>query len=260
MDLVLGMCGGYGAEVVRPFVRSLRVTGFAGELALLLHRNPEGTAAALRAEGVTTALEVDLAGVPESFSYNIARYALFAAELARRPGAERVIVSDVRDVAFQRDPFRACAADDSLHLFEEHPSKPIGACIWTSSWVRYRYGDAALPSIADRPVVCSGFAMGSAGRMRDYLELVTRELTPPLRSTNYMAGYDQGVVNVLAHGGRIPGLVLHPWPRAAVLHLGNAPRGSVRSNSAGEMVNDQGQVVAVVHQRDRHEGQAQTLR
>jgi hypothetical protein len=251
-DLVLGMCGGYGAAVVRPFLRSLRATGFAGEVALLTHGLPPGAAAALAAEGAA-AVPVALAGVPDPLSYNVARYAAFAAYLASR-AARRVLLTDVRDVVFQRDPFGAAAdeSDEGVHLFLEHPARPIGGCIWTSSWIRYRYGDAALPPLAARPIVCSGVVLGAARAVAAYLGLVAAELPPDLRANNYMAGYDQGVVNRLCHAGRVPALTLHAYAAARVLHLGNAPAGAVARDARGEVVNEAGEVAALVHQYDRH--------
>jgi len=248
-DLVLAMAGCYGAADLRPFFRSLRATGFTGEIRLLLHRNPPGTAEALRAEGAIP-IEVELEGVPETWSYNVSRYRLFAQQLARSD-AERVLLSDSRDVVFQREPFGGLEAD-RLHLFEEHPSKPIGKCIWTQSWLRYRYGDAALPPIALRPVLCSGVVIGAAERVRAFVDLVAGEIVPRLKATNYMAGYDQGVVNVLAYAGRIGGLSTHPWESASVLHQGNAPAAEIRVGDGGQVLNSAGEIAAVVHQYDRH--------
>jgi hypothetical protein len=248
-DLILGMFGAYAAATALPFLRSLRASGCDAEVVLLVHGNPPGTAAALAAAGARIE-EVALAGVPADVSYNVARYAALAAHLGARPDAGRVLVTDVRDVVFQRDPFALAAGP--LHLFLEHPSKPIGACIWTSSWIRYRYGDAALPPLAARPIACSGVVGGDAAAVRDYLRVVAAELPPALRATNYMAGYDQGVVNVLAHGGRLPGLRLYEYRDTPVLHLGNTPAAGVACDEHGEVVNDAGVPVALVHQYDRH--------
>jgi hypothetical protein len=251
-DRVLAMCGGYGASQVEPFLRSLRRTGCEARVELLLHRCPEGTAAALVDLGAEP-VEVALPDVPETFSYNVARWAPLAERLRRGGPDDRVLLCDLRDVEFQADPFEALELV-AVHLWEEHPGKPIGACIWTSSWVRYRYGDAALPPIAGRPVLCSGVVAGRAGDVLRFVEQVVAELTPPLRATNYMAGYDQGVVNVLAHGGAIARLVVHPFASAQVLHLGNVPPGQVRLDAQGRVLNERGEVASVVHQRDRHSG------
>jgi hypothetical protein len=251
MELVLGIAGGLSEAETLPFVRSLVATGFAGELLLFLHRAPPGLATVLRRGGADVR-EVELEGVPDPLSYNLVRYGLFAEELRDRPEATRVLVSDVRDVLFQRDPFAVLPPGPGLHLFLEHASKPIGRCLWTSSWIRFRYGDAALPPLAELPVVCSGVALGDLASMRGYLATVAREIDPRLRATNYMAGYDQGIVNRLCHRGEIPGLLLHPYASSPVLHLGNAPPGSVRVGASGEVQNDDGAVVAIVHQYDRH--------
>ena len=249
-DLILGMFGGYPAAAALPFLRSLRACGGEAEVVLLRHENPPGTAAALHELGAVTE-EAALEGVPATRSYNVARYAALAAHLGRRPDARRVLLTDARDVVFQRDPFGA-AAGGPLHLFLEHPARSIGQCIWTSSWIRYRYGDAALPPLADRPIVCSGVVLGDAAAVRDYLALVAAELPSTLRATNYMAGYDQGVVNVLCHGGRLPAATLHPYRDTPVLHLGNTPAAAVACDERGEVVNEAGAPVTVVHQYDRH--------
>lgn len=255
-DLVLSMAGGYAAAALRPLVRSLRGAGFAGEIRLLLHRNPLGTAESLRSLGATP-VEVELPGVPETWSYNVTRYALFVGQLARSD-AGRVLVCDSRDVVFQREPFSAFDGD-SVHLFEEHPGKPIARCIWTQSWLRYRYGDAALAPVADKPVLCSGYFVGSARRVRELVALVAGEIQPSLKATNYMAGYDQGVVNHLAYAGRIGGLVVHPWATALVRHLGNAPAGETRLDERGRVLTPSGEVAVAVHQHDRHPGLATKL-
>lgn len=249
-DLVLAMAGGYAAAALRPLVRSLRGAGFAGEIRLLLHRNPPGTAESLRSLGATP-VEVELPGVPETWSYNVARYALFLEQLSKSD-AGRVLVCDSRDVVFQREPFSAFEGGDAVHLFEEHPGKPIAKCLWTQSWLRYRYGDAALAPVAKEPVLCSGFVVGSAKRMRDFLSLVAGEVRPSLKATNYMAGYDQGIVNHLAYAGRIGGLVIHPWATALVRHLGNAPALETPLDASGKVLTPAGEIAVAVHQFDRH--------
>jgi hypothetical protein len=254
MELVLGIAGGLSEAETLPFVRSLRATGFAGEVILFLHRAPAGLATALRRAGAEP-VELELDGVPDPLSYNLIRYRLFAAHLRSLREPTRVLLSDVRDVLFQRDPFRAIADDDGLHLFLEHEAKPIGACIWTSSWIRFRYGDDALPPLAGRPVICSGIVLGRTPALLRYVERVAAEIDPALRATHYMAGYDQGIVNRLCHGPvpeDLSALVLHPYRSSPVLHLGNAPPGTVRLDGAGELRNDDGEVVAIVHQYDRH--------
>jgi hypothetical protein len=257
VDLVIGMCGGYGAPEVTPFLRSLRASGFAGETVLLLHGNPPGTAAAVAALGAVP-VAVDLAEVPARWSYNVARYAALGAYLAGRADLAGVVVTDVRDVVFQRDP-AALVRGGGLHLFLEHPSRPVGACIWTSSWLRYRYGDAALPPLADRPIICSGVAVGAAAVVRRYLARVAAELDPRLEATHYMAGYDQGVVNQLGHTGRLPDLTVHPYATSPVLHLGNTPAAALPPDDGGPVRNPAGAIVTIVHQHDRHPALAARL-
>ena len=74
----------------------------------------------------------------------------------------------------------------------------------------------------------------------------------PKRTLVSVPGYDQGVVNVLCHGGRLPAATLHPYRDTPVLHLGNTPAAAVACDERGEVVNEAGAPVTVVHQYDRH--------
>jgi hypothetical protein len=69
---------------------------------------------------------------------------------------ERVQACDIRDVAFQADPFESVPpGDDAVHIFQEDASMTIGRCGTNSGWIRACYGVAAH-KVAAQPISCSG--------------------------------------------------------------------------------------------------------
>ena len=57
----------------------------------------------------------------------------------------RVLAADVRDTAFQDDPFAKVLGSltegqEALYVFEDDPQKTIGDCAWNAGWVKSCFG------------------------------------------------------------------------------------------------------------------------
>lgn len=256
-DRILGVCYGYDAAQVEPFLRSLARTGFAGQAVLFAGGLPPGAAERLAALGARL-VPVAVPDAPETYSPNVVRYRLFLDWLETAPDTDRVLLVDVRDVLFQADPFSQDLGG-GLHSFLESDRLTIGDCVWTSAWIKYRYDQEKWEKLRGERIVCSGATMGGLPDILDYLRRMAGELEPWLPGRNYMAGHDQGAHNVLAHEGRLPGLRLWPQAHGPVLHLGQVAEADIRLDDRGRVLNTAGRPVPVVHQYDRHPALAARL-
>lgn len=72
--------------------------------------------------------------------------------------ADQVLLTDVRDVVFQRDPFAETL--DGLEVFLEDSSLTIGGEARNRKWVRTLYGDRGLAACGHEVVSCSGTIAG----------------------------------------------------------------------------------------------------
>lgn len=243
--LILGMAAGYHYGDVRPFLVSLEETGYAGRTVLFTSRTTRDLDR-LRAHRVTVVPfehPVRLADVP----CNGLRYFLYRDYLRAHPrDFSRILVTDVRDVLFQRDPFDF-PWPDGLNAMLEDRRATVGSCPFNAHWVREHLGADALAAIADRPVSCSGTTVADREAMLGYLDLMTGLLDPPTTGER-MAGYDQGIHNHLIHTGRV----------AAALHDNAGPvltlaqtLGEPRLDHAGRVLNEAGEPAHLVHQYDR---------
>nr|WP_172596648.1 hypothetical protein [Nitratidesulfovibrio sp. HK-II] len=255
----MGLAAGYHAGDVRPFLASLRATGFAGRCVLFASPTTRDTGrmADMGADVLPFERPPALAHLP----YNALRYFLYLDLLrqAPRPYA-RVLITDVRDVIFQRDPF-SFPWTEGLNVTLEDARMTIGACPYMTRWTTGHLGEAAWRALAGRRISCSGTTVGGHAAMLDYLERLTGLLLPfspappppvpdgtPPPPTG-MAGYDQGVHNHLLHGGHLPEVTVHD-NAGPILTLGYKATPPA-ADAHGDILNDAGVPAVMVHQYDR---------
>jgi hypothetical protein len=168
-------------------------------------------------------------------------------------GASHVLLTDVRDVLFQADPF-SYAPDDGLVLAMHKRSLTLGTEPTNARWLDYAYGRERWKSFANHPVSCAGTTMGTMGAVREYLTRMSAEiirLTPRLVGQD---GLDQGVHNFLLNTGQLP--------PARLAENGNGPFATLHGedlavfhrDSRRRLLNRNGSVVPIVHQFDRIPG------
>jgi len=246
VPLVLGLAAGYHAGDVRPFLRSLGAVGFAGECVLFVSPTTRGTDEMQRLGARIVPFErpAAMAHVP----CNAWRYFLYLdflrAESARH---ERILLTDVRDVIFQRDPF-ALSWENGLHVMLEDARMRVADCAYMVRWTLGHLGRGALAAMADRPISCSGTTFGDRESVLAYLERLTARLLPFAPGPG-MAGFDQAVHNYLLHTGGLPGANLHENGRV-VLTLGYV-EGEPKTDADGAVLAADGRPVPMVHQYDR---------
>jgi hypothetical protein len=175
------------------------------------------------------------------------RYFLYHDYLLKRGRDFRnVLITDVRDVMFQRDPFQT-ALSDAVHVAMENPKIPIGQCRWTAPWMIQAYGEQTLKQIEGKPLSCSGTTMAPVARMMTYLRAMIGELQLMRSGDAYL---DQAAHNVLIHRDGIGPVRRLENFHGPILTVGSEP--SFLLNQANELVNADGSAIAIVHQYDRH--------
>jgi len=289
-DLILATSFGYTYEQLRPFLCSLKETGFDGEIVLFIGNTNSATKERLRAEGVQLIpffypykrahkmrnplyrawpwVRGFFAGIekPETLArlsapfHNIStlRYLLYHRFLKSRPDQYRAIfLTDLRDVCFQRSPFVE-AQPKMLRFYVEEPPFTVGACPNNSRWIREFFGEEALREIGANPIICSGTTLGDYRSIIDYLE---RFILTFRRALSIMrVGADQGIHNYLARTELASVITLCPNRESEVLTMGLMPRDEeCARNARGQLVDPQGTPYAVLHQFDRHEALNQEI-
>lgn len=279
-NLILGQAYNYTFEQLTPFVSSLRQTGFAGDVVLFVNRVDEETKRQLKAHGIQLrefhyrGPEVRnsayiawpylrwLRHLPVPFALKKAilrpivnvpwvRMILYYDFLTETRGRySQVMLTDVRDVIFQADPF-ARNTGPGLRAFLEDESMRIGNSQANIQWITDLFGKEELERLGSLPISCSGTTIADAESMRRYLRAFI-EVAFTVRSTRLNGG-DQGIHNYLVHGALKPTTTLLRNGEAEVLTMGYLPReGEFTVDAEGRLIDAKGQIFNVLHQYDRH--------
>ena len=226
---VLAMAQGYKLSVHRKFVGSLRKSGFTGTI--MLATEPElqnGVEEYLLSNNVTI-LRLNYTECQHKIlqenevkdhkdkecntciaPYNdvkirwgrfpFLRDALLKCKTCTGP----VLVSDVRDTIFQRDPFGDGAPEiEGLHLFAE----------WRLNHAAHSFISVPIEKckkdiVLDRsmgPMICSGTTIGTREAVIGYLDTMYNEMVEWMKDTNCWskkAGGDQAIHNYLYYAGK----------------------------------------------------------
>lgn len=277
-NLVLGAVSGYSFEQLKPFILSLKASGFKGDICLLYAKLSLNTIAELNAHGVlhsplvyrgSGALNswsrfwpyvkpvVNLLGYSDitrhimklitplqtSRFYNYTDYLL-----RKRDKYQHVLITDVRDVIFQADPFAdfdknavQCYEEDLTLAEERH---------FNVGWIKSLFGeDSATPFLQEK-ILCSGTILGPLNKILKYLNAFELLLTQA--EDIAPGGSDQGLHNYLIRTGVLREDVnIVKNATGEVLTVSAANISQYRVDFEGRFCDDRNRVIPVIHQYDR---------
>ncbi|HEY1543377.1 MAG TPA: hypothetical protein VGG01_13275 [Xanthobacteraceae bacterium] len=246
--LIVGAASRYRPEQIRPFVESLRATGYAGDVVILVNFWNWRLQSYLRRFAMTpyriwTTRRIH--GPAATHRYE------FYARLARqnRDRYDEMMVTDTRDVLFQRNPF-ADLKSSACHYYLEHATRTIGEEPTNLSWAKLFLPAEQAAAVSRHRVSCCGIVIGGMAAMDAYLARMAADLRAvPLRDRR-RGGADttlhQGLVFL---DGGAPGVVMENNIHVAT--MGIEPDSTYRIGDDGLVRTADGHVPAILHQYDR---------
>jgi hypothetical protein len=247
--LLLGAATGYGLEDLLPFVVSLKKTGYRGRLCLFVWDLDSQTLKTLDALGVEL-YPCSSDRVDKQYTVTGGRFLIFR-DFLRDIASDhiQVMISDVRDVVFQRDPFEGLH-DKGMNFFLEQAGYTLDTETFNAGALSQAYGQDIVTSMAGKPISCVGVTMGDVISMRSYLLNMAQELESMDKD---FFGSDQAAHNRIVHSGTTDFKYrMYGNDTKQVMHMGLVPAEAILW-SDNSIVNKDGEVVAVLHQYDRHQ-------
>ncbi len=163
---------------------------------------------------------------------------------------DNVMIADVRDVCFQKDPFDV-EMRDQLHVFNEEPVTVGTACASYKEWFSRTYGEPFLDRFNHRRISCCGVTIGSRDRMLSYLREVSKLMCFDSSLESYCFGMDSAVHNFVIYDQKVPDIAVHENLEGPVLTMGTMPRERILVKD-GVVVDRNNCAINTLHQYDRH--------
>mmetsp|Transcript_18030 Transcript_18030/g.23515 ORF Transcript_18030/g.23515 Transcript_18030/m.23515 type:complete len:469 (-) Transcript_18030:345-1751(-) len=258
IDLVLGLAKDIPTTNLAVFAASLRQHADSIEIVLFVDSSSvdaELKSVAQKYQMQLMVYNLDSLEPPWLRQYHASsfRWPLISAHLDSLEASKYrgVLFADVRDTAFQADPF-ALAFENNENIFLAFhgvEARTIGQCGWNGGWVKSCFGPQKLSALSDKPILCSGISIASFELGRTYAKQMSAVISHQDFAKCERNGVDQGVHNVLIHENRIPHSKLIPQRQAIVANL-QAKIAQIKSDNIVVRPSDQ-KPVAVVHQYDR---------
>jgi hypothetical protein len=285
---ILGAATGYQPQLVEPFVSSLMRIGYDGDLVLFINadqladyqlyyqphlqklnihfvqsvigqfktKKKKGKLYRSVIKKVAAIIPVDfflplkakllhVTGYP-----HVGRFFEYQKCLLNHPEYTQVLLSDVRDVIFQSNPFNDI--EDTVYAGMENRKVHLSDDHYNKGWILDAYGSAVYEQLKSRQISCSGVTIGSAGAIKKYIEqMITEFLRQPYNKMSDRI-YDQAMHNKLIHFNEIEQVTLcHPL-ESKIATLGLMDVSDFRFNEQGQLLNIDDSIVPIVHQYDRH--------
>lgn len=160
---------------------------------------------------------------------------------------DNIMLTDVRDVIFQRDPFDFDIGD-SLCCFYEDEGKTIGSCEVNSTWIKEGFNPQALTKIGHKKISCSGTTIGSRSAIMRYLEVMIDNM---IQLKCHTWGIDQGVHNYILQTGLFDNVKFYENQHGPILTMHYTSADKLHFDNQGYLVNDDGSIINALHQYDR---------
>jgi hypothetical protein len=246
--LIVGSATKYRPEQMRPFVESLRACGYAGDVVIMVNFWNFALASYLRRYDVTPMRMWStrrLHGPPATYRY--ALYARIARETLAR--YDEIMVTDTRDVLFQRHPF-ADIASPACHYYLEHPTLTIGEEPTNLRWAKLFLPPEQVPLISRQRISCNGIAIGGMTAMNTYLARMDADIRAVPVALRCLGGVDASMHHRLVFlDGGVPGVVMENNVHVATMGL--QPDTTYLVGDDGLVRTIDGHVPAILHQYDR---------
>jgi hypothetical protein len=241
-NLIMGTWTNLPFRDLERFIASLRRTSFDGDVCVFVDAVPPATVNALMAHGVRVERAARFA-LPQ-LNFQASRYHNYQEFLGRHGYYyDKVMITDLRDVLFQSDPFATPWPADLVFAQER---RRLGDCTTNRSWVAQAYGEAMADNLRYCMVSCSGTTFGTVHAMQLYLELMINELAS--RPIPITSGLDQGVHNYVIRMRPLG----NAWCDATdsiVATMAYVPDDAIHIEPRGVFID--GRLVPVIHQWDR---------
>ena len=183
---------------------------------------------------------------------NNVRYKLYEEYLINNIDKYNIILSvDVRDTIFQKDIFK---------LYEKKKKPFIGVSLEMNNlahnsintiWTKSQYGGKVYEIIKNETIICSGAFIGTADKFVELVRNLWEQIKLKLPYKYYV--HDQTALNyIIYYKNKFNDcLIKNYYNYGPLMSIGKAKHKNYTFDSEGNILTDNGEIAALIHQYDR---------
>ncbi|WP_245134116.1 lipooligosaccharide outer core biosynthesis glycosyltransferase GtrOC6 [Acinetobacter nosocomialis] len=181
---------------------------------------------------------------------HVSRFFEYKEIVESHPDASHVLLSDVRDVFFQSNPFKNLGK--GLLVGMENPAFTIGTEQYNQKWILDAYGENFYNLAKDEQVSCSGVTIGDYESINVYINKMIEEFCKQPYQKMSERIYDQAMHNKLLITNELANAIRCQPFESIIVTLGLYPIDQIAVNDQGFIINRKQEIIPIVHQHDRH--------
>lgn len=181
---------------------------------------------------------------------HVSRFFEYKEIIESHSDASHVLLSDVRDVFFQSNPFKNLGK--GLLVGMENPDFTIGTEQYNQKWILDAYGEDFYNLAKDEQVSCSGVTIGDHESIRVYINKMIEEFCKQPYQKMSERIYDQAMHNKLLITNNLADVTRCQPFESIIVTLGLYPIDQIAVNDQGFIINRNQEIIPIVHQHDRH--------
>ena len=189
-NLVLGSATGYTKKQIFNFIKSLR-NCYTEDVYLIVNNNIDTEIIDFFKENKINKITTDIKGK----KIQKERYKIYL-DFISKSNYTNILISDVKDVIFQNNPFNNENFNELNFFFEDNI---IGNCEHNSRWIKKLYGKKIFDELKNKQISCSGTTLGVKEEMMKYLRRMIYHRFNFKYFSVFNHGYDQGWHNYIIY-------------------------------------------------------------
>ena len=248
-NLILGVILKYDWKIIQPYFKSFESVGFENcDWVMFVSKLSESTIRKIESFGVI------IKDIPFEYLYmniNKMRWKLYLDYLNENIDKYKLILStDVRDTIFQLDLFQIYAGEKQF-LGVSLEGKLFLYSIQNKGWFINAFGEDEYKKIVNEDIICAGAVWGTADK---FLLLANKIWEKAKNRPSLTKLHDQSIISYIVYIEKIfdDCLIKSGYKDGYVLTIGRR-KTNVSLDSEGNILNEKGEIAAVVHQYDRVE-------
>lgn len=247
--IILSFAFGYEKYVYDRFLISLQRTGFKGQVILFVHQECKAY------DFSEISFDLKLIEIEDSFQKHmeLKRYIYYKQILDKEDNQQYVLITDFRDVLFQRNPDEICFDEDLVFAKEDETMSKQKRNPKTYTWINNCIKQEHIPDIENKISICSGTIIGKMTSIKRFVNTYVSNFSI---LKNQCFGSDQALLNVLLLNGSFNDMSIKYTNNNESLIFTMAYTKTHLSehnyvNKNGYILNKQSEISYIVHMYDR---------